>query len=59
MQYKGTMDAIQKIYGQEGAKSFYKGALSNIIRNTGGALVLVIDTEIKAHLFGGKSKFAK
>ena len=39
--YSGTMDAWSKIYRNEGMKSFFKGALSNVLRGAGGALVLV------------------
>ena len=39
--YTGTMDAWSKIYRVEGVKSFFKGALSNVLRGAGGALVLV------------------
>lgn len=46
--YKSTLDCWVKIYRNEGPKAFFKGALSNIIRGTGGALVLVFYDEIKA-----------
>ena len=39
--YSGTMDAWGKIYANEGFKAFFKGALSNVLRGAGGALVLV------------------
>ncbi|XP_072170510.1 ADP,ATP carrier protein-like [Diadema setosum] len=45
--YKNTLDCWRKIAQQEGAKAFFKGALSNILRGTGGALVLVLYDEIK------------
>lgn len=51
--YKGTLDCWGKIAKQEGPKAFFKGALSNVIRGTGGALVLVLYDEIKVLLFGG------
>jgi len=46
-QYTGTIDAFIKIAKQEGSKAFFKGALSNAIRGSGGALVLVIYDEIQ------------
>lgn len=52
MMYNGTMDCIQKIYKDEGGKAFFKGSLSNVIRGTGGALVLVFYSKIEAYLFG-------
>lgn len=39
--YDGTMDCFKKILKNEGPRAFFKGCLSNIIRGTGGALVLV------------------
>lgn len=45
--YTGTMDAWSKIYRVEGVKSFFKGALSNVLRGAGGALVLVMYDELK------------
>jgi len=39
--YKNTLDCFQKILKNEGPKAFFKGSLSNVIRGTGGALVLV------------------
>jgi len=48
--YKNTFDCIAKIYKNEGPGAFFKGALSNIIRGTGGALVLVFYDKIQAFL---------
>lgn len=45
--YKNTLDCWRKIYNTEGGKAFFKGAFSNVIRGTGGALVLVLYDEIK------------
>ena len=45
--YKGTLDCWSKIFKQEGPSAFFKGALSNVLRGTGGALVLVLYDEIK------------
>ncbi len=48
--YSGTMDCFRKIYAEEGGKAFFKGAASNVIRGTGGALVLVFYDKIQAWL---------
>lgn len=48
--YKNTIDCWAKIYKAEGGKAFFKGALSNVLRGTGGALVLVFYDEVKALL---------
>jgi solute carrier family 25 (mitochondrial adenine nucleotide translocator), member 4/5/6/31 len=45
--YSGTMDAWRKIAANEGSGAFFKGALSNILRGAGGALVLVAYDELK------------
>lgn len=47
MLYKNTLDCWIKIGKSEGPKAFFKGALSNIIRGTGGAFVLVLYDEIR------------
>lgn len=45
--YTGTIDCIRKIYAKEGGfKPFFKGALSNVFRGVGGALVLVLYDEV-------------
>jgi len=49
--YKNTMDCWRKIYANEGGNAFFKGAFSNVLRGTGGALVLVLYDEIKDFLF--------
>jgi solute carrier family 25 (adenine nucleotide translocator) protein 4/5/6/31 len=48
--YNGTMDCFRKIYKDEGGRAFFKGCLSNVIRGTGGALVLVFYDKIQAML---------
>ena len=48
--YDGTMDCFKKIYEQEGGRAFFKGCLSNILRGTGGALVLVFYDKIQAYI---------
>lgn len=40
--YKSTVDCWLKIARNEGPQAFFKGALSNVIRGSGGALVLVL-----------------
>uniref|UniRef100_A0A8C0L184 ADP/ATP translocase n=1 Tax=Canis lupus dingo TaxID=286419 RepID=A0A8C0L184_CANLU len=49
-QYKGTLDCFVKIYQHEGVNAFFRGAFSNILRGTGGALVLVLYDKIKEFL---------
>jgi len=46
--YKNTIHCWGKIAKTEGSKAFFKGALSNVFRGTGGALVLVLYDELKA-----------
>lgn len=48
--YKNTLDCWVKIAKNEGYSAFFKGALSNAIRGSGGALVLVIYDEIQKAL---------
>jgi len=50
--YNGTWDCFVKIYQNEGGKAFFKGCLSNVIRGTGGALVLVFYDKIQAYILG-------
>ncbi|XP_004405295.1 PREDICTED: ADP/ATP translocase 3-like [Odobenus rosmarus divergens] len=45
--YTGTVDCWRKIARDEGAKAFFKGAWSNVLRGMGGAFVLVLYDEIK------------
>ena len=51
MLYKGTLDCFKVIARDEGLGAFFKGALSNIIRGTGGALVLVFYDTIQGTFF--------
>lgn len=46
--YKNTAHCWVTIAKTEGSKAFFKGALSNVFRGTGGAFVLVLYDEIKA-----------
>ena len=48
--YKGTFDCFSKILAEEGPRAFFKGSLSNVIRGTGGALVLVFYDKIQSYL---------
>lgn len=40
--YSSTLNCWLKIFRSEGPRAFFKGALSNVIRGSGGALVLVL-----------------
>lgn len=40
--YTSTFDCWKKIFVKEGPRAFFKGALSNAIRGSGGAIVLVL-----------------
>jgi len=44
--YDGMGDCFNKIMKAEGASGFFKGALANILRGTGAAIVLVMYDEI-------------
>ncbi|VDM60800.1 unnamed protein product [Angiostrongylus costaricensis] len=48
--YKNTLDCAKKIIQNEGVAAMFKGALSNVFRGTGGALVLAIYDEIQKFL---------
>lgn len=45
--YKSTLDCWVKITKSEGPTAFFKGAFSNVLRGTGGALVLVLYDRVK------------
>lgn len=45
--YRSTLHCWGKIAAEEGPRAFFKGALSNVIRGSGGAIVLVMYDEIK------------
>ncbi|OQV15321.1 ADP,ATP carrier protein 1 [Hypsibius exemplaris] len=45
--YKNSMDAVVKIAKNEGAAAFFNGAVSNMLRGVGGALVLVLFDELR------------
>jgi len=48
--YKSTLDCWAKIARNEGPRAFFKGALSNAIRGSGGAIVLVLYDEFQKYL---------
>jgi solute carrier family 25 (adenine nucleotide translocator) protein 4/5/6/31 len=50
--YTGTMDCATKIIANEGPGALFKGSLSNILRGTGGAIVLVLYDQFKIMLAG-------
>merc|ERR1712084_142684 len=52
MIYKGTLDCFRVIARDEGVAAFFKGSLSNVIRGTGGALVLVFYDTLQSNFFG-------
>jgi len=49
--YNGLADCVTKIYAVEGIRGFFKGAVANILRGTGAALVLVLYDEIKYAIY--------
>ena len=51
MIYKGTLDCFMVIAREEGPRAFFKGSLSNVIRGTGGALVLVFYDTLQSNFF--------
>lgn len=48
--YKNTIDCWAKIAKNDGPKAFFNGALSNVIRGSGGAIVLVMYDQIQKYL---------
>lgn len=50
-QYSGAIDCWKKILLKEGGpKAFFKGAFSNVLRGSGGALVLVLYDEFQKYI---------
>ena len=47
--YNGFIDCSKKIYVNGGVKAFFKGGATNVLRGTGGALVLVIYNKVQAY----------
>ena len=56
--YTSTLNCWMKIMSNEGPKAFFRGALSNVIRGSGGALVLVLYDQFQRiiGIEGGKTK---
>ncbi|XP_072759502.1 ADP,ATP carrier protein-like [Anoplolepis gracilipes] len=54
--YKNTLDCWIKITKTEGPRAFFKGAFSNILRGTGGALVLTLYDTVKESIERAISK---
>jgi solute carrier family 25 (mitochondrial adenine nucleotide translocator), member 4/5/6/31 len=52
--YSSTLDCWRMIYKQEGVRSFYRGALSNMFRSTGAAAILVLYDEVKKFMNRGR-----
>ena len=52
--YSGTLDCWKKIYKKEGVVSFYRGAVSNMVRSTGAAAILVLYDEVKKFMHWGR-----
>jgi len=50
--YTSMGDCVSKILASEGPKGFFKGALANIVRGTGAAIVLVMYDEIQNAIKG-------
>ena len=48
--YKNTLDCWIKTLRGEGPGAFFKGAFSNVLRGTGGALVLVFYDLVKDYI---------
>jgi len=46
-EYKNTLDCWFKIARKEGVGAFFRGALSNVLRGAGGAIVLVVYEEFQ------------
>jgi len=46
-EYKNTLDCWIKISRKEGMGAFFRGALSNVLRGAGGAIVLVVYEEFQ------------
>ncbi|GMI92595.1 hypothetical protein like AT5G56450 [Hibiscus trionum] len=52
--YHSTWDCWRTIYRTEGVASFYRGALSNVVRSTGAAAILVLYDEVKKFMDWGR-----
>lgn len=45
--YNSTLDCWKKVYRNEGVMAFYKGAVTNLLRGTGAAIILVLYDEVR------------
>lgn len=52
--YTSTIHCWGKIIKDEGPNALFKGSLSNVLRGTGGAIVLVLYDEFKKMIYGGE-----
>jgi solute carrier family 25 (adenine nucleotide translocator) protein 4/5/6/31 len=50
--YSSTLDCWRKILANEGPRAFFKGALSNALRGSGSALVLVLYDQFQKLFLG-------
>uniref|UniRef100_A0A915DR06 ADP/ATP translocase n=1 Tax=Ditylenchus dipsaci TaxID=166011 RepID=A0A915DR06_9BILA len=48
--YNNSWDCVRKMVRNEGAASVYKGALSNVVRSIGGAMVMAVFEEIQKYV---------
>jgi len=53
-EYKSTLDCWYKILKNEGPAALFRGALSNVIRGAGGAIVLVLYDEMQRFFYTPK-----
>jgi len=53
-EYKNTLDCWVKIARNEGMAAFFRGALSNVLRGAGGAIVLVLYEEMQRFFYTPK-----
>jgi solute carrier family 25 (adenine nucleotide translocator) protein 4/5/6/31 len=53
--YTSSFDCTRKLFAKEGTGAFFRGAFSNILRGTGGALVLAFYDEIQKLMLSGKA----
>eukprot|EP01088_Endostelium_zonatum_P000832 TRINITY_DN11088_c0_g1_i1.p1 TRINITY_DN11088_c0_g1~~TRINITY_DN11088_c0_g1_i1.p1 ORF type:complete len:325 (-),score=69.71 TRINITY_DN11088_c0_g1_i1:69-1043(-) len=53
-EYRNTLDCWYKIARNEGVGAFFRGALSNVLRGAGGAIVLVCYEEFQRYFYTPK-----
>ncbi|CAI2356371.1 unnamed protein product [Caenorhabditis sp. 36 PRJEB53466] len=49
-QYQNTKDCWKTLYNKEGVNGFYRGALTNSLRSTGGALIITFYYEFSKYM---------